>query len=114
MKTLGTELKYQGRTRKQLKREGRVALYAVFGRQEMLYGYELIIIKILPEEEIFGKRYPEREAYPSGAKESLDWGSIAWSYPCTGRLKALAGFNHLCRKQQEGDLEVSNLEIAEG
>ena len=53
-----------------MKRQGMVAIYELFGRGRVLYGYEVIIVKVLPAEIIVGRDYPEREAYPSSAKNS--------------------------------------------
>ena len=40
MKKLETEIKYQGRTLRQIKREGMAAIYDVRNAGNMLYGYE--------------------------------------------------------------------------
>lgn len=69
MQNLTTELKVQDRTLKQVKREGRVALYELYGANGMLYGFEVVIVKIHPAEEIHGRFYPEREGYP----KNEDW-----------------------------------------
>ena len=69
---ISTELKYQGRALKQIKREGRVALY----QAEDPYGYEVVIIRDEKAREIFGKFYPEHEVYPS----SEDWGAYGWTF----------------------------------
>jgi len=98
MQTLETELTYQNRTLRQLKRTGMIAIYEVRNAGEMLYGYEVIKIKVAPEREVFGKLYPERELYPSSAKESTDWGTIAWSFGRNQKNEALAMFNGLIKK----------------
>jgi hypothetical protein len=72
MDILETEIKYQGRTLKQIKREGNVALY----QMENPYGYEVVIIRTEKGREKFGKFYPEHEAYPS----SEEWGTYGWTY----------------------------------
>src|SRR6267378_2132639 len=76
MELLETELKVQNRTLKQIKRQGRVALYELYGANGMLYGFEVVFIKIAKARNVFGKDYPEREVYPGNE----DWGSLAWSY----------------------------------
>jgi hypothetical protein len=116
MKTLEKELSYQGRTLRQLKREGNVAIYDVRNAGNTLYGFEVIIVRILPEETIMGKPYPEREAYPSSAKNSDDWGKIAWSYGAKDKIRALACYNGLLKRQSEhgGVLKISDLMGAEG
>lgn len=58
------ELKFRGRTLRQLKRTGMIAIYDVRNAGQMLYGYEVIRIKVKPSGEVFVKSYPEREAYP--------------------------------------------------
>jgi hypothetical protein len=98
MQTLETELTYQNRTLRQLKRDGMIAIYEVRNAGELLYGYEVIKIKVLPEEKIFARHYPEREAYPSSSKESNDWGTIVWSFGPSQKHKALAMFNGLVHK----------------
>ena len=60
MNKLETELKYQGRPLKQIKHEGRVALY----QAEDPYGYEVVIIRDEKAREKFGKFYPDHETYP--------------------------------------------------
>ena len=57
--------------------------------------YEVIRIKRAPAEEKFGKFYPERELYPSSAKNSLDWGTIAWSWGRNQKEQAFSQFKGL-------------------
>ena len=102
MKTLKTEIKFQGRTLRQLKREGNVAIYDVRNAGNTLYGFEVIIVKVAPAETIMGREYPEREVYPSSRKESDDWGSLAWSFGCNDKKRALACFNGLVKRSREG------------
>ena len=47
MEALETKLRVQNRTLKQIKRQGRVALYALYGAGNE-YGYEVILIKVHP------------------------------------------------------------------
>jgi hypothetical protein len=107
MKTLETELTHQGRTLRQLKRDGWVAIYEVIGRNLLTYGYEVIIIKVAPAAEIYGRLYPERELYPSSSKESPDWGSIAWSYGRNQRDDAFTSFERLAEKQRNRSLAAA-------
>jgi hypothetical protein len=58
VRELEKEFGYQGRTLRQLRREGRVAIYELLDRGEVLYGYEVVVIKIAPAEEILGRQYP--------------------------------------------------------
>ena len=96
MKELEREIRYQGRILRQLKREGTTAIYEVLSDGGgFLYGYEVIRIKRVPAEEKFGKSYPERELYPSSAKNSLDWGTIAWSWGRNQKEHAFGQFKGL-------------------
>jgi hypothetical protein len=65
MQLLSPELKVQNRTLKLLKRQGRVALYSLYGPQGLLYGYEVAIVQLVKERDVFGSHYPEHEALPS-------------------------------------------------
>jgi hypothetical protein len=60
METLKIELQVQNRTLKQIGRQGSVALYELYGPQGLLYGFEVVVIRIRRAEELFGRRYPER------------------------------------------------------
>jgi hypothetical protein len=101
MQILETQLKAQDRTLKQLKRTSRIAIYELFGRGGVLYGYEVIVIKVHPQGQIMGRQYPEREGYPANE----DWGRSAWSYPKIGLAEAEKRFNGLVKAEQEGQLE---------
>jgi hypothetical protein len=79
METLKTELHVQDRTLKQIKHQGSVALYELHGPQGILYGLEVIVIRIRRAEELFGRSYPQREVYPSNE----EWGTYGWSYQAT-------------------------------
>lgn len=79
MELLETELTYQGRILRQLKRQGQVALY----QMESPYGYEVVVIRVEKGREKFGKFYPDHEIYPS----SEQWGDYGWSY----KVEDLAG-----------------------
>jgi hypothetical protein len=100
VKLLPAELTCQNRTLKQLKRQGRVAIYELFGQGRVLYGYEVVIVKILPAKNIYGRDYPEREGYPANE----DWGDLAWSYPNTALETAMKHFDSLVNDEQEGRL----------
>jgi hypothetical protein len=91
MKTLEKELIYQGRTLKQFKREGRIAVYEISARN-VPYGYEVIIVQNRPAETLpSGKSYPDREVYP-GAEE---WGTHGWSYQTSDLEGAQNRYNSL-------------------
>jgi hypothetical protein len=100
MQLLEIEVKAQNRTLKQLKRKGRVAIYELLSRGNILYGYEVIIVKTLPARNIMGRDYPEREGYPANE----DWGDLAWSYPNTTLQLAMKRFEGLIKAEQEGRL----------
>ena len=111
MKTLKTEFKYQGRTLRQLKREGAVAVYDVRNAGNTLYGFEVILVKVAPAETIMGREYPEREVYPSSAKNSDDWGTLAWSFGCNDRKRAFACFNGLLKHHRDGAATVTQTDL---
>ena len=106
MNTLETELTVQSRTLRQLKRTGMAAIYELRNEGESLLGYEVIRIKVLPDREVFGKHYPEAEAYPSSRKSSDDWGTIAWSFGRNQKSVALAMFNGLVKKERKASLRT--------
>jgi hypothetical protein len=72
---LATEISMQGRTYKQIKRYGQVALYELSVKGE-LRGFEVIVIQIHAAGERFGKWYPTREGYASNES----WGTSGFSY----------------------------------
>jgi hypothetical protein len=94
METLKTELQVQNRTLKQIKRQGSVALYELYGPQGQLYGFEVVVVRIRRAEELFGRRYPERETYPGNE----DWGTYGWSYLASDLPGAQKRFEHLLPK----------------
>ena len=73
MKLLETVIRVQDRTLKLFKRDGQIAMYEVYGPQGLLFGYEVVVVQILPEAEIFGRSHPLRESTPSNE----DWGRRA-------------------------------------
>jgi hypothetical protein len=110
MRLLRTEIPLQGRTLRQLKRQARIALYGLYGPGDILYGYEVIVIKIRPAEEAFGREYPERELYPSSAKNSDDWGRIAWSYGRNDLAGAEERYAGLLRTRHWEKSDISDVE----
>ena len=109
MKRLATELTVQNRSLRQIKREGRVALYELYGANGMLYDFEVVRIKIHPAEVINGRTYPEREGYPSNE----DWGNLAWSHGRNHRDEAFECF-HKCLSSARGVVPKNDLIAAEG
>mgnify|MGYP003634346539 CR=1 FL=1 len=69
-----TEFTYGGDTLKQVHRDG---LYAVYSRttESGITQYEIIIIQLEHAREFGGKKYPNREVYPSPSK----WGTFGWT-----------------------------------
>jgi hypothetical protein len=88
---LAERIEVQGRALKQLQRSDRAALYELRGSQGYLYGYEVIVIKVRPAEQIFTKFYPCREVYPANE----EWGTLAWSYPDSALVQAQEAFTEL-------------------
>ena len=95
MERLEEEITHHGRTLRQIKRTGKSAIYELRNKGNMLYGYEVIRIRISPAREIYGKFYPEREAYPGNEQ----WGSLAWSFGARQRQAAMACFNGLVKQE---------------
>lgn len=110
MQILSLTLRVQNRTLQQVKREGRIAFYELYGPNGTLYGFEVIIVKLHPAEAIRGKEYPEREGYSSNE----DWGKLAWSYGRNFGEDAEQTFVRLCQKEAAGSLPETNLEGSEG
>jgi hypothetical protein len=101
MKPIETEIIYQGRTLKQLKREGMVAIY-----DQGLYSYEVIVIRIKKDGETFGKFYPEHEIYPS----SEQWGIYGWTYRPDEREKAEKKFASLLPRYGRNVLHTPDID----
>lgn len=109
MKTLGTEIRYQGRLMKQVKRDGRVAMYKI---QEP-YGYEVIVIRERPDHDAFGKHFPAAESYPS----SEEWGTYGWSYKTEDLAGAEKRFALLLLKYGRNaapEPDITDLRASEG
>jgi hypothetical protein len=88
MQTLETEFKVQDRTLRQLKRIGHAAIYELFGPTGLLYGYEVVVIRIRKEHEAFGRHFPEMESYPA----TTAWGTEGWSFIARDLAGALETF----------------------
>src|SRR5208282_4503374 len=101
MEPLETTLKVQGRTLRQLRRVGMIAIYELRNPGQLLLGYEVIRIRVKPAQEVFGRQYLERECYPSSARDSPDWGTIAWSFGRNQRREAMAMFNGLVGNERK-------------
>lgn len=68
-------------------------------------GYEVIKVKYYPEEKIFGKWYPKREAYPN----SEDWGTFGWSFTneknAINKFETLKKYGSKMRSQYQYEIE---------
>jgi hypothetical protein len=105
METLAKEFKHGGRAFRQLKRDGRVALYALSGA-----GYEVVVVQRQAAREIHGYSFPECEVMPTTSQ----WGRYGWSYLASDLagaerrydgLQAVWGWARAARK--EGGLALS-------
>jgi hypothetical protein len=78
MQILETELTDHGRTLKQIRREGRIAIYELHHPIAGLIGYEVIVIQFAKANTFqSGRSYPDREYYP----KSEDWGTTRLELP---------------------------------
>jgi hypothetical protein len=57
-----------------VQRDGRVCL--VRRSKPRHWHYEVVVLRVRPPEERFGRAYPERETYPS----SEEWGTYGFTY----------------------------------
>src|SRR5258705_7469486 len=92
--SLASEFKVQSRTLKQIKRQGQVAIYELYGAQGMLIGYEVAVIRVEKARGIFGKQYPDHETYPSNE----EWGAYGWSNQARDLAGAQKRFDSLLPK----------------
>jgi len=76
MKLIPLEFKYDGFSFKQLERVGNIALFEKTHPSADRKFYEVVKIKISPDQTILGKFIPEHEKYPA----SSEWGELGWSY----------------------------------
>jgi len=89
MKKLDLEIKTNGRTYRQIKRNEYKAMYLSNDGY-----YEVFNIHVIPPGEIFGKYYPERESYPS----TEEFGVRAW---CTkNKERAEEIYNNIVEKKK--------------
>jgi hypothetical protein len=81
MELLELEIEHHGgRILKQVKRTDKAAIYALYGVQDFLFRYEVIVVKISP--------YAEFEVYPGDE----EWGRFGWSFAPTDRERAEAAY----------------------
>lgn len=76
MRAIEPEFTSKGFTFKLLKRSGLVCLFAKTQPGVASEHFEVVILQEYPEEERFGKRYPERELMP----RDEHWGTAGWSF----------------------------------
>lgn len=93
MERLPLEIKNQDRKLRQIKREGQVALYGLYGPDGDHWGYEVVIVQTHPAETILSRSYPERESYPS----SSEWGTLGWTYLRRDKKSAEEHFTELVK-----------------
>jgi|SRR5215471_3992811 len=86
MKKLEEEIKIQNRTLHLLKRTEGAAIYELRNAGGLLYGYEVVRIKIHPAQTIHGKEYPIREGLPANE----EWGTYGLSFGRNFKNDALA------------------------
>jgi len=70
------EFTTKGLTYRQVKRVKFVAIYAVHNRNGRLYGYEVVVLKVVPAAVFRGLRIPARESYP----HSEQFGKRGWYF----------------------------------
>jgi hypothetical protein len=97
MRALKSVISHDGRTLTQLERSATVAIYELIGSQGTTYGYEVIRIKVKPEQAVFGKLQPEREVYPSDS----DFGRLAWSYGSQHRRQAFERYDAIVQAEHQ-------------
>lgn len=64
--------------------------------------FEVIKVRVLKPERVFGKDYPEREAMPTNE----DWGTLGWSY--SDETSARAKFDKLVTEQDRPNSQTGN------
>jgi hypothetical protein len=97
MKVLAQEFTHDGRTLRQLARTDKVAIYQLIGYQGLVYGFEVIRIRVQKEREAFGTVLKEREVYPA----SSQFGYMAWSFGCNQKSQALERYSMLGQSMGE-------------
>lgn len=85
MTTLPLKLAVGGFDLRQIKRDGRAAVYEQ-SQRGVVVAYEVVVVKVHPAATIMGREYQEREGYPSNE----DWGLLAWT--CLDRARAMERF----------------------
>jgi len=92
---LAKEIKRAGMLYSQIFRQGDVAIYCAKGKGGRIE-YEVVKIQVLPAEEINGRSYPVREAFPSNS----EWGSLGFTYTDNSHRDPLAAAQLKAREQE--------------
>jgi hypothetical protein len=100
MKPIDKEFTVHGRTLNQLARSATAAIYEIRGMKNLLYGFEVIRIKVKPQTEVFGRVSVEQEVYPS----SSQFGRMGWSFGSNDRKAAFARFDKLAQAEPGGSV----------
>jgi hypothetical protein len=82
---LAKEIKRAGMLYREFWRCRNVAIYCAKGTCPRIE-YEVFKIQILPPEEVNGRRYPAREAFPKAS----DWGESGWTFTNSSHREPLA------------------------
>jgi hypothetical protein len=98
MRLLDINIGHDGRQLHQLQRRGNVAIYELRGEYGLLFGYEIIRIRVQKEREIYGNITVEREVYPSDSQ----FGKMGFSYGINQEKEAFERFDMLVHAELEG------------
>ncbi|MGA8477172.1 MAG: hypothetical protein WB696_04370 [Chthoniobacterales bacterium] len=93
---LAKEIKRAGMLYNQIFRQGDVATYCAKGKGGRIE-YEVVKIQVLLAEEINGRSYPVREAFPSNSGE---WGSLGFTYTDNSHRDPLPAAQLKAREQE--------------
>src|ERR1700730_7284959 len=92
---LAKEIRRAGMLYHEFWRQGDVAIYCAKGKGDRIE-YEVFTVQVLPAEEINGKSYPVREAFPSNS----EWGSLGFTYTDNSHRHPLAAAQLKAREQE--------------
>ena len=96
MKRLTDILRKNGFTYSKILREGNVAIYEQHYSKTISY-FEVFLIRVKPEQNLFGRFYPEKEVFPGNS----DFGRSAFSYYSLDRAKER--FDLLVQKEKNNN-----------
>ena len=92
---LAQQIKRAGMLYHQFWRQGDVAIYCAKVKGDRIE-YEVFTVQVLSAEEINGKSYPVREAFPSNS----EWGSLGFTYTDNSHRDPLAAAQLKAREQE--------------